>query len=253
MYIGVTGFTNREQVHAALSHVPTEIDRKFMVGALASYKTIQGEPAGNPKRYPMREDIADIFPLDWRTVNLLHYNTRDQNALALQLWSALEWAGPNCDGFQLNIVWPDPTVVAGLRRSRPNIVIVLQINRNAMWTFSFNAEKVAAHAVDRYGDLVNYMLVDSSGGAGTPLVPHDAAAYLIELDRARERRHQNFKLLVAGGLCAENLEELITPVRMLVPEIGIDAEGALRTDDFLDDEKVSRYIDTAYRFLTLNS
>ena len=248
MYIGVTGFTDKAQVRTALSRVPSDADRLFMVGVLASAKTIQGLPATNPKRYPARERIADIFINDWRALNLVHYNTRDQSELAAQLWAALQWGGVDCDGLQLNIVLPDPEVIRGLKRSKPETTIVLQLNRGTMRVLGGSSETIADTLVDRYGALVDHILVDASGGSGEALVPHEAVAHLIALDHARTRHGHQFGLCVAGGLCADNLEDLLVPVQMLVPSFGIDAEGRVRTDDFLDDEKVGRYIDAAYRF-----
>jgi hypothetical protein len=248
MYIGVTGFTHASQVETALSHVPVATPRMLMVGVLATHKTIQGLSGGNSNRNPKREDIAHIFSEDWRTLNLVHYCTRDQSELAAQLWSALQWGGPRCDGLQMNIVWPDADVVRGLRRSKKHVSIVLQINRGCMESCGNSPDKVAARAVMDYGDTINYVLLDASGGKGVPFVPEEAAAYLKALDRARATAGQSFELLVAGGLHAGNLQDLLTPIRMVEPFIGIDAEGALRTDDVLDNGKVGAFLDTAYRF-----
>lgn len=251
MYIGVTGFTERWQLLGTLPHVPTEVDRLFMVGVLATQKSLLGLPGGNSKRNPKVEDIASIFPVDWRTLNLLHYCTRDQTNLFEQFVGALGWAGGRCDGIQMNIVWPDPTAVLRLRKRAPKLSIVLQINRGAMAAHKGDAEAVAEHASEVYGDIVDYIHVDASGGKGIPLVPTDACAYLIELANQREKRRQKYQLVVAGGIDADNIVELLTPIRMLVPEVGVNVEGRVRTDDLLDPTKVAHYIAKAYSFMTL--
>jgi len=148
------------------------------------------------------------------------------------------------------MVWPDPDVIAGLRRSRPNVSVVLQVNRGCMAERGNSPDKVAARVALDYGELVNYVLVDASGGAGVPFVPEDAAAFIVAIARARAVAGQSFELLIAGGLEADNLQHLVTPIRMIEPQIGIDAEGALRTDDELDNAKVGAYLHTAYDFFT---
>ncbi len=249
MYIGVTGYTDQRQVRTALLIPPALMDRPCMIGVLASHKTIRGLPAGNPKRYPKREDIAGIFVSNLFALNLVHYNTSDQTELAAQLWSALKWGGPSCDGLQLNIVWPDPQVVRGLRRSAKHTNIVIQINRGAMQACENNPEQVAKRVCKDYGGTADYVLVDASGGRGIPLDPAEATAYLVALDHERLRSGAGFSLVVAGGLDADNLESLLAPIRLKVPEIGIDAEGGVRTDDVLDNDKVARYLRTAYASL----
>jgi hypothetical protein len=248
MYIGVTGFTDRDQVRHALTCIPTNPERQLMVGVLASHKTIVvGARADNPMRYPRREDIADIFPSDWRALNLVHYTTHDQAHLYDQLMQVLEWGGPACNGLQLNMVWPAPETLARLRRAQPKGVIVLLISGAAIAQCQFSAERVAVRALG-YDGLVDYILVDHSGGTNTPLVPIKAVAYLIRLEMAFTTSAHPPSLAVAGGLCADNLARLLAPVTMLV-KTSIDAEGGLRTNDALDAEKVERYLRTAYLFL----
>ena len=86
-------------------------------------------------------------------------------------------------GLQLNVVWPDPKALRALKRSKPGVVIVQQINRGAMAECRNDAELVAKRFGDAYADTVDYVLVDASAGSGIPLKPIEAAAYLIELDR----------------------------------------------------------------------
>jgi phosphoribosylanthranilate isomerase len=250
MYIGVTGFTKPEQVVAALASVPRCPSRLLMVGVLASYKTLQGEPAGNPRRYPACEDIAGIFNDDWRTLNLIHYNSRNPNEIVSQLREALEWGGQYCDGIQINIPWPDEHVVGALRRRFADKKIVLQVNQQAMQECETNAELVARRVSVLYGDNIDYVLIDPSGGTGATLEPVSVASYLYELGLIRDKRKQSFELIVAGGLCSHNLNHLLTPLRRVMPEVGIDVESGVRTDDVLDDAKVSAYIREAYALLS---
>ncbi len=250
MYIGITGFTQPEQVASALASVPQYVQRLLMVGVLASYKTMQGEPASNPRRYPAREDIAGIFSEDWRTLNLIHYNSRNPNEIFLQLREVLEWGGQSCNGLQINITWPDNHAIGALRRRYADKKIVLQVNQQAMNDCEANAKMVAKRVSVLYGDDIDYVLLDPSGGTGTVLEPVSMISYLYELAVLRDERRQSFELIVSGGLCSQNMIRLLTPLRRAMPDIGIDVESGVRTDDILDDAKVRAYIREAYELLS---
>ncbi len=253
MYIGVTGFTNREQVRAVLERTPLDIRAggpRLMVGVLMSYRTLRGMPASNPKRYPAREDVFGIFQESPDCLNLVHYNTREQRDLAHQLEDALGWAGPLCDGIQLNVVWPDPKAIQSLKLARPRVKIVLQINSGTMEACNNDAVRVASRMSEQYASLIDYVLVDHSGRRGEPLEPVHAMAYLTELMYQREFAGAAYQLGVAGGLCADNLSRLLLPIKRMMPSINIDAEGGLRTDDNLDIDKVLAYLGAAKSFFS---
>lgn len=250
MYIGVTGFTNREQVRAVLERTSFAIGPQLMVGVLMSYRTLRGMPASNPKRYPAREDVFGIFQESLDCLNLVHYNTREQRDLAHQLEDALGWAGPLCDGIQLNIAWPDPRAIQSLKLVKPRAKIVLQINSEAMGACDNDALRVASRVGEQYASLVDYVLVDFSGGKGEPLEPVHTMAYLAELRHQRHIAGATYQLGVAGGLCADNLNRLLLPIKRMMPNISIDAEGGLRTDDSLDIDKVLAYLDAAKSFFS---
>jgi phosphoribosylanthranilate isomerase len=181
-------------------------------------------------------------------LNLVHYNTRDQHGLTHQLEDVLGWAGPLCDGIQLNIAWPDPRAIQSLRLAKPRVKIVLQINRGAMEACDNDAIRVASRVGEQYASLVDYVLVDFSGGKGEPFEPIHTMAYLAELKHQRECAGASYQLVVAGGLCAENLNRLLAPITQMIPSISIDAEGGIRTDDTLDIEKVLAYLEAAKSF-----
>src|SRR5258706_14925340 len=81
-YIGVTGFTNFREVEAALDVFPASLtpgSHQLMVGVLATWKSLRGIPI-NPKwlkQMPDKEKIGDLFPVDYRTVNLVHYSIEE--------------------------------------------------------------------------------------------------------------------------------------------------------------------------------
>ena len=131
-YIGVTGFMSRAEVEEALEVVPQDAIRRLMVGVLMSDKTLAGQENKWPGRYPKREAVADIFVDDPRVLNLVHYNTHEPKSLCWQLKEVTELAGPNLDGFQLNMAWPPITQLRNYVEEYPEKLIVLQIGHTAM-------------------------------------------------------------------------------------------------------------------------
>jgi hypothetical protein len=248
-YIGVTGFTDRQQVREALSLVPSDATRSLMVGVLASQKTLYRTEV-NP-RCPRREDISSIFVEHVRALNLVHYFTQDTENLHEQLWDAITWGGPLCHGVQINIAWPDTEVLEGLHRSKPSARVVLQIGRQMMSDCDFDAAELATRVIGEYGGLVHYMLVDASGGAGIALDLTSAATYLVELRQELERIGlEDTGLVVAGGLDAQAVHHQLPILNELVERLGIDAESRLRDDaKNLSMDKVAAYIQQAYRVL----
>jgi len=78
-YIGITGFTKREEVEFALKVFPRNSNRKLMVGVLATYKSLRGIPMKPKwaKQTPNPEKIKDIFSNDERVINLVHFSTEE--------------------------------------------------------------------------------------------------------------------------------------------------------------------------------
>ncbi len=119
-YIGVTGFMSRAEVGKALAVVPQKSSHRLMVGVLMSSKTLAGEQAGRPGRYPKKEAVADIFVNDPRILNLVHYSTSNTETLLGQLMEITDLAGPDLDGFQFNIAWPSILQLEDYRKLNPD-------------------------------------------------------------------------------------------------------------------------------------
>ncbi|MCX6714957.1 MAG: hypothetical protein NTX72_04020 [Candidatus Uhrbacteria bacterium] len=240
-YIGVTGFMNQEEVRAALAAL-SGTKHELMVGVLASAKTLRGETNSWPNRFPNVQEIAGIFSEDPRTLNLIHFATDDRNTIDVQLADMIELGGANLDGFQLNMVWPDPqllrTAFFGHR-----LRVVLQVGTNAYKQVNNDPQKLAER-LDAYKEIVTDILFDLSGGLGREL---DADAGLPVL-RAVHRRHPSLGLGIAGGLCAETLQ-LIKPIRREFPNVNFDAEGRIRDDKDarLNMNKTTAYLKAAVR------
>lgn len=239
-YIGVTGFMARDEVLSILSGVPA--GRLLMVGVLASSKTLRGEQNSWPNRFPLTSEIQQIFVPDPRALNLIHFSTDDQVTLETQLEQAIYLGGPAFNGFQLNMVWPDPNKLRAVLSNR-NLRIVLQIGSTAFRKVDEDPNHLAIR-LDDYVGLATDILFDLSGGHGKEI---DAARVLPVL-RAVRARHPNLGLGVAGGLSAESIH-LIEPIIRDFPDVSTDAEGKIRDDvgSKLNLQKTARYIGKATR------
>lgn len=257
-YIGVTGFMSRQEVELVLQTLPSNFGvvndeqvRKLMVGMLISGKTIKGIPNKWPKRYPSPEVIPTIFVEDPRVLNLVHYNTseKDPERIVEEMCQIEEMSGPHFHGFQLNMVWPSvfmiiqkwltKNVPSGY--SRKQKTIVLQCGGRAMAQFNHSPGQLVEKLTE-YEGVVDYVLIDPSGGLGTPFDTGFAINFLKELFETTCLPTMNFG--IAGGLSPKTLPDLLVPILERFPEISIDAEGRLRTiEDNLSIEIANEYLE----------
>jgi len=246
-YIGITGFMTRQEIEHMLAQFPSDSDRRLMVGVLASSKTIRGLPVNWAGRYPDVREINQIFVRSLKALNLIHFHHSNTHgdSLVNELLLLASIAGPNLNGFQLNVRWPDPLVLREVKLVHPDLKFVLQIGGGAMKAVGHDVVKLA-NQVAEYDGLVDYLLLDPSGGTGTPFNTDLALQYL----RVLSLRGFDIGLGVAGGLGPDNLGCLLSIAREF-PQVSIDAEGRLRSgeDDHLDLENASTYLVRALRAL----
>lgn len=252
-YIGVTGFMSFEEVSGTLSDIDSiGEERLFMVGLLASFKTLQRLPNKWPGRYPLMEELQNIFPDTRKCLNLVHYNTKEPETLLTQLLALTYIAGKNLDGFQLNLTWPSARAIEdykSLSETQTEKTIVLQIGGGAFEKVSHSPKKLADKVHNEYAGLIDYVLLDPSGGTGQPFDPIVARGYL----EALSAKNNDFGLGVAGGLSPTTLH-LIEPLVKDFPDLSIDAEGRLRNteDDSLNVQVTRDYIKKSYElFFTI--
>ena len=243
-YIGITGFMSLSDALHVMDTVPNKADRLVMVGVLASLKTLRGIQNSRPNRYPTIDKIAGIFPSHPQALNLIHYNTKEKDTLGDQLVAMTKFGGANMHGFQLNIAWPSLDVLAKYRKAYPAKQIVLQVGGHAFEMVNHSPEQLAPR-VEQYEQVAEYVLLDLSGGQGKPFDPDRIRDYLLAL------RTHNIKmgLGVAGGLSPLTLN-LVEPLAKEFPNLSIDAEGRLRTqEDHLDLTVSNEYLRKAFVML----
>lgn len=244
-YIGVTGFTNTGATARAVEVVDAEKiglrRHKLMIGVLADDESLKKRR--RHARYPDLGRLAAIFPSHRRTVNLVHYATREPSTLKTQLNEIVLRAGPYFDGFQLNMAWPDPAHLHfdGVRDRR----IVLQIGGAAM-RMTGSAPLRAVQRLNHYAGLVTDVLIDASGGQGVPLDPTIIADYVLAIQEAHGAW---LNVGVAGGLGPDTLP-LLEPVLAEVDPLtlSIDAERRLHGEhgDSLSEPRVAAYLQAAF-------
>lgn len=223
-YIGITGFMSADEVQAMLALMPASANRALMVGVLASLNTMRGiMPSKWPNRYPVREQISRIFQAHPLALNLIHYNTQESETLSEQLVEMTNVGGPNLHGFQLNLTWPSPEAIRDYTSNYPYMQIVLAVGHRALELMAWSPDRVADRVVREYDEIIDYVLIDPSGGYGRPFEPERLGEFLLALQEKRV----NAGLGVAGGLNQATLD-LIQPLIQIFPDLNWDAEGRLR-------------------------
>lgn len=255
-YIGITGFMTAAEVSAVAAALPAVPERLLMCGVLLSNALLSGQPSDAPARCPAPDAIAGIFAADPRCLNLVHYRPPAVSGLggvglADALARASEIGGPYCHGVQINATrgapWPNAAELAEYRERCQPRRIILQAGREAMASVDGNPQALAQRCAG-YAGIVTDVLVDASEGLGRPLDAARTAQYLDAIASAAP----DLGLAAAGGLCADNLANLLGP---LLPHwgssISIDAEGRLRdAADRLDIGAAKYYIEVAAQLLT---
>lgn len=243
-YIGVTGFMSRAEVSEALAMVPQGSTRRLMVGVLMSHKTLAGQQNKWPGRYPKKEVVADIFVDDPRALNLIHYNTDNPETLLTQLVEITELVGPHLDGFQLNIAWPPISQLEDYGGAYPEKFLLLQVGGKAM--AQLESMERFTELIGAYLPVIDAILIDPSGGKGEPLDSVRGAEYLRAV-----HDYPTLGVGIAGGLGPDTLH-LLDPLVREFPELSIDAEGRLRTqqpEDALSLDAMQTYLEDGFPIL----
>ena len=236
-YFGVAGVMNAAE--AADARLYPGNGPPTAIGVLAGLHTLEGNPPHNPHRYPAREVWNDIFAaVPKGHLGFLHYSGPNDETLPAQLDGVLRWAGERCSGIQLNIAWPVPAAVHGLRISHPKTRIILQVSAKALRIMG-DRPALVAEMIRKYGPDIDYILVDPSGGTGRALT-EELAVPLLETFR-QEFGHA-FGLGIAGGF-GPYTTDLAGRLMGMYLGLSVDAEAKLRDgSDRLDISRAARFL-----------
>lgn len=232
-YVGVTGITRVREAEAIAEIFVTEglaeeaSSHNGMIGLLASQRTLSRNFQGRIK-YPTLERILEIFAITkGRAFNTLHYHTYRSATLAHQLEELLGQRGLYsdrlCQGVQLNISWPPPAEVEKIRMTFPDLKIILQLGPKVLT--ENDPEYIVANLAP-YQELINYVLIDPSGGRGRVFKVNTIAPTSNQIREI----HPDLPLVFAGGFDGRNVRTRLWLLYQTVgiTNFGIDAEDGLR-------------------------
>jgi len=229
-YIGITGFKTRAEVEAVNEMIE---DQYIMFGILASKKRMDN-PRIPGKRSPAFQDIRALTK-DVRGWPVLHYFSTTKSGLAEEVLQATSNSG--CKGVQLNQDWPEPQEVERLHSN--DLEVILQIPKRAQTSI----EEVARRAKE-YEGIVNYVLVDPSGGLGEEF----NLGYGVALMHALRESLPESGIGIAGGFSPTNVYNRVQELRKLFSyDFSIDTETRVRTNDtvHLDEARMKKYLSEA--------
>lgn len=233
-YVGITGFVNSGEVDEVLRCMPDAPQRMLMCGVLLANDYLFDGIEITFGRYPKPRAIQQIFRDDPRCMNIIHYCPRANRDLADSLERATTYGGDKCDGIQINIRpgmdWPAPDAIMRYRERCSPERVVMQIGNGAMRSAGY-APSVIANWCAMYDGVVTDLLLDTSAGAG---VEYDVDLYRVYVSAISDAA-PSLGIVVAGGLCASNLDDIVGPILAIRPDVSIDAEGRLRdgNDDLI--------------------
>ncbi len=239
-----------------------ETDLRLDIGVMTSRKILHGLPSKFTDAFPKPERIVEIFQAPVPSMvghqrNILHFADY-QNATTLDdLLRAKAFAGPELNGIQFDMIWPNPIQLSQLQSvflSERNAVlpVTLQINSVMFQGVQGNPRKLLRRLRRNYNGLIDAILFDLSGGNGIPL---QAETFIPFFELFREKWPE-LNLAVAGGLGPDTLT-LLEPLRPYFPNISIDAQSKLRPSgsalDPIDWDYAATYLRKAIALLAPSS
>ena len=264
-YIGITDFTNAEQVvlmEEILNHSKLRNTHSLHVGVMSSYKTLYGLPTKWAAIFPPLENLKEIFH-SYTALNCLHYaDYGDQVDLCVSLLALAMASGRHLHAVQLDMIWPPVEEIRRFKKIYTNeidflidkkeIDIILQIGGLCFKQGEHKAHppKVIVDKLKEYDGVVDRVLLDKSMGRGKAM---DAAGLLPYARLIREEL-PHIGIGIAGGLGPDSVH-LIKPFLEEFPDVSIDAQGQLRSSgnaqDPIEWDRAEKYIKSAIEILSV--
>ncbi len=250
-YVGITDFMTFEQVEQMLAVFKANLapnqNRRLHVGVMMNYKTLHDIETKWTKAFPSKETIAGIFGSD-ETMNCLHYADYDAIDVDESLYDAIMFGGVGINALQLDMVWPDPGLVANaVHASRKQLEVILQVGKNAIEQANDDPREVVERLWD-YEGVIQHVLLDKSMGQGHGM----NAVQLIPFAGAIRDAFPNLGIAAAGGLGPQSTG-LVERLYRGFPDISIDAQSKLRPSgnalDPIDWDMAAEYLVQALRLL----
>jgi hypothetical protein len=240
-YVGICDVLKPEEAIAMADELRAhrkDPNRKVMIGVMAGHFTLRPDAEygeGQRAVFPTREEMAGGFTDDPDVLNTVHfadlYRPKEVQTLYEDLELVVEYGGENLHAVQLDVTWPDVDDVDRFKAKHPDIAVVLQLGKSAFEAVDHDAQKMVKE-LDRYGDSIDYVLLDLSMGKGKAM---EAESLLSALRQIRQKL-PGLGLAVAGGLGPESVH-LLEPIAQEFPDISIDAQGRLKPPDAPVDDR----------------
>lgn len=256
-YVGITGITSGEQAKVAANtfekYFPKNAAHTGMTGYLVSLDNLQNPDFENDK-YPPLNTLAEMLTITNETaLNTIHYRTPDKRNLADQIIQVFEnddiYKNGLCRTVQLNMRWPNKEELEKIKEKMPDLNVILQVGPSIL--HQQDRFEIATQIKD-YGNLIDYVLIDPSGGVGKEADPD----FYSSIYRPINHNAPNKAIILAGGLNNHNVLPKLQEFEYSLDtkDFGIDAEQGLRDskdnsqNTILSNEKIQQYIEKAAEF-----
>ncbi len=246
-YVGVTGPVSVGEVECLVGkffragysfdspHMP-------MIGFLVSSETLEGKTVN--RRYPPIDELNLLVSLTiGKALPMIHYRSREGKTLYDQVSKVFNglYEEGLCRAIQFNINWPDIHQIELVKDKFPEMQIVFAATSGVM---KGGTPQEVVKRIGEYEKLLDYILIDPSGGKGSEFDVKTSLEFHKELQTQIPTSTVGF----AGGFTGENVGRIVSEIRDVLgsSDFCIDAEGGLRDkvtsafgDDTFNVEKVN--------------
>ena len=233
-YIGITGFRTVEEVRQINDHVSRLPVGYFMFGITSSNKRL-ADPTSQGGTSPRLLDINSLVKeIDTHNLPMIHYySSNSQEQLADEVVALFDYCRLDnyCVGLQINALWPLPHQIENMRKAfEPQFKITMQLPQAALVA---NNDQIIKR-LREYDGLIQYVLIDPSGGLGVDFNAVKAGELMLEINN----QFDSITPGVAGGFSDDNVKKRIAQIKGVtlcnhchqgrLLDYSIDAQGKLR-------------------------